>query len=66
MRAKMPARTARAHITVEVGDILELRAGKLCDVVMANLFSEVLISAAAPDRPAPPRAGGWLIFFRAC
>jgi ribosomal protein L11 methyltransferase len=60
--AKQNARKNRTrHITIEVGDVLELRAAKPYDVVMANLFSEVLISAT-PRIVRATRKGGWLIF----
>jgi ribosomal protein L11 methyltransferase len=60
--ARQNARKNRTrHITTETGDVLELRVGKPYDVVMANLFSEVLISAT-PRIVRATRPGGWLIF----
>jgi ribosomal protein L11 methyltransferase len=49
------------HITLETGDVLELRTPRPYDVVMANLYSEVLI-AATPRLARGTRSGGWLIF----
>lgn len=43
------------------GDVLKLRAGKPRDVILANLFSDVLI-AAAPKISRAAKAGGTLIF----
>ena len=60
--ARRNVRLNRARrITVETGDVLELRVKRPCDLVMANLFSEVLISAT-PRIARATRPGGWLIF----
>lgn len=60
--ARQNARKNRTrHITAERGDVLELRAAKPYDLVMANLYSEVLISAT-PRIARATRSGGWLIF----
>lgn len=60
--ARQNARKNRSRrITVETGDVLELRAARPYDLVMANLYSEVLISAT-PRIARATRSGGWLIF----
>lgn len=60
--ARQNARKNRTRqITAETGDVLELRAPKPYDLVMANLYSEVLISAT-PRIARATRSAGWLIF----
>jgi ribosomal protein L11 methyltransferase len=60
--ARQNARKNRCRrLTVQEGDVLRLPRQKLHDLVMANLFSEVLIQAA-PRVAAATRDGGWLIF----
>jgi ribosomal protein L11 methyltransferase len=48
-------------VKAEEGDVLQLEAATPYDVVMANLFSEVLISAT-PRIAKSTKPGGWLIF----
>ena len=50
-----------ATIKISRGDVLELAISKPFDVVLANLFSEVLVPAAARIARAT-RPGGWLVF----
>jgi len=60
--AKQNARKNRTRkIKVEAGDVLKWKPGKPFDVVLANLFSEVLIAAAARIAKAA-KPGGWFIF----
>jgi len=48
-------------IKFQQGDVLKLKAKKPCNIVLANLFSEVLM-AAAPRIATALEPGGWLIF----
>lgn len=60
--ARQNARKNRCRqVTVEAGDVLELRRSDRFHVVLANLFSEVLISAT-PRIARVTEPGGWLIF----
>jgi ribosomal protein L11 methyltransferase len=60
--ARQNARKNRCRqITVAEADVLRLPRQKPCDVILANLFSEVLIQAT-PRIAAATRTGGWLIF----
>jgi len=49
------------NITTARGNVLELKTAKPYDVVLANLFSDVLI-AAAPRIVRAVKPGGWFIF----
>lgn len=60
--ARQNARRNRCRrVTAETGDALKYRTRRPFDIVLANLFSEVLI-AASPRIAAATRPGGWLIF----
>jgi ribosomal protein L11 methyltransferase len=60
--AKQNARKNRTRkIAVAAGDVLEWKPGRRFDVVLANLFSEVLISAT-PRIARATKPGGWFIF----
>lgn len=49
------------RLKLKTGDVLKLKTTRPADVVMANLYSEVLM-AAAPRIAASLKPGGWLIF----
>lgn len=60
--AKQNARKNRTRkIAVAAGDVLEWKPGKSFDIVLANLFSEVLISAT-PRIAKATKPAGWFIF----
>jgi ribosomal protein L11 methyltransferase len=48
-------------IKVSCGDVLKLALSKPFDVVLANLFSDVLVKAA-PRIARATKPGGWLVF----
>jgi ribosomal protein L11 methyltransferase len=48
-------------IRISQGDVLKLNARKRYDVVLANLFSDVL-AKAAPRIARATKPGGWLVF----
>jgi ribosomal protein L11 methyltransferase len=60
--AKQNART-NGFSTIEVtqGDVLRLAVRRPFDIVLANLFSDVLVQAA-PRIARATRIGGWLVF----
>jgi ribosomal protein L11 methyltransferase len=49
------------NIAISQGDVLKLKTQKTFDVVVANLFSDVL-TAAAPRIASAVKPDGWLIF----
>jgi len=60
--AKQNARKNRCKtLTVEEADVFTLKANKVANVVMANLFSDVLIGAS-PRIAKATKPGGYLIF----
>ncbi len=60
--AKQNARKNRCKtLTVEEADVFTLKANKVAHVVMANLFSDVLIGAS-PRIAKATKPGGYLIF----
>jgi ribosomal protein L11 methyltransferase len=50
-----------ATIGISRGDVLKLSGQRLFDIVLANLFSDVLLGAA-PRIAQATKPGGWLIF----